>query len=384
MGKVVITDLYDTKILFLFDDEFELQGLKAYSNSDVDSVYIGRIEEINKGLNAAFISVGKKKMVFVPLNEIDKKAAKCGNTIPVQIKTDALKTKLPTATTEICIPGEYSVIHIGGKGVHYSKKISAKDKRLLSSSIEGAGIGGIDTHGIVIRTNSEYLAGADITPLQKEIKSLIKTADRIVQRSNTAKLYTVLYKNDNNIGNEILKLNTDDYSDIITDDKKTYEKLCKIDVLKNKNIKYYSDDAVSLVNLYSLRTHLDRILDKNVYLNCGGSLVIENTEAFTVIDVNSGKLPGRNKDPESYYMKVNREAASEVARQIILRNLSGIILVDFINMSKKENNDKLMQIMSDELAKDKLKAAVIDMTKLGIVEITRKKVDLSLDKIISL
>ena len=121
MGKVVITKLYETHILFLFDNEFELQGLKAYSNSDVDSVYIGRIEEINKGLNAAFISIGNKKMVFVPLDELDKKTAKCGNTLPVQIKADALKTKLPTATASICIPGEYCVIHIGGKGIHYSK-----------------------------------------------------------------------------------------------------------------------------------------------------------------------------------------------------------------------------------------------------------------------
>lgn len=384
MGKVVITELYNTNTLFLFDDDFELQGLKAYSNSDVDSVYIGRIEEINKGLNAAFVSIGKKKMVFVPLNELDKKNTKCGSSIMVQIKTDALKTKLPTATTSICIPGEYSVIHIGGKGIHFSKKISLKDKKSLLSAIEDAGIKGIDHHGIVIRTNSEYLVGSDITPLKKEIKSLLKTADRILQRSDTAKLYTVLYKNDNNIGNEILKLNTEDYTDIITDDKKTYEKLCKIDVLKNKNIKFYSDEAISLVNLYSLRTHFDRVLDKNVYLKCGGSLIIESTEAFTVIDVNSGKLPGRNKDPESYYLKVNREAAIEASRQIILRNLSGIILVDFINMSKKENNDKLMQLLSEELSKDKLKATVIDMTKLGIVEITRKKVDLSLDKIISL
>ncbi len=384
MGKVVITDLYETKILFLFDDEFELQGLKAYSDSDVDSIYVGKIEEINKGLNAAFVSIGKKKMVFVPLDELDKNTAKCGNTIPVQIKTDALKTKLPTATTVICIPGEYSVIHIGGKGVHYSKKISSKDKKALSSALDNANIKGIDSHGIVIRTNSEYLAGNDISPLKNEIRSLLKSADRIVQRSKTAKLYTVLYKNDNNIGNEILKLNTDDYTDIITDDKKTYDKLCKINVLKSKNIRYYSDEAISLINLYSLRTHLDRILDKNVYLKSGGSLVIENTEAFTVIDVNSGRVPGRNKDPESYYLKVNREAAREVSRQIILRNLSGIILVDFINMSKKENNDKLMDLLTDELSKDKLKASVIDMTKLGIVEITRKKVDLSLDKIISL
>ncbi|MCR4787927.1 MAG: ribonuclease E/G [Lachnospiraceae bacterium] len=384
MGKVVITDLYNTHLLFLFDNDFELQGLKAYSNSDVDTVYIGRIDEINKGLNAAFVSVGKKKSVFVPLNEIDKKLQKCGNQIPVQIKTDALKTKLPSATTEICIPGEYCVIHIGGKGIHFSKKISNDDRKLLTASIRDISLKGLEEHGIVIRTNAVYLAGKDITPLKSELKTLIRVANRIRQRSQTAKAFTVLYKNDNNIGNEILKLNTDDYTDIVTDDRKTYEKLSKIDVLKNKNIRLYTDEAVSLVNLYSLRTHLDRILDKNVYLKSGGYLIIESTEAFTVIDVNSGKVPGRNKDPENYYLKVNREAAAEVARQMILRNLSGIILVDFINMSKQKNNDTLMKIMADELAKDKLKPTLVDMTKLGIVEITRKKVDLSLDKIIML
>ena len=384
MGKVVITKLYETHILFLFDNEFELQGLKAYSNSDVDSVYIGRIEEINKGLNAAFISIGNKKMVFVPLDELDKKTAKCGNTLPVQIKADALKTKLPTATASICIPGEYCVIHIGGKGIHYSKKISSKDRSLLSAALSDIEIRGMTNNGIVIRTNAEYLAGKDIVPLTDELKALLKISERIVKKSATARLHTSLYKNDNNIGNEILKLNTDDYEDIITDDKKTYDKLCKIDVLKNKNIKLYSDEAVSLVNLYSLKTHIDRVLDKNVYLKCGGHLVIESTEAFTVIDVNSGKVPGKNKDPENYYYKVNKEAAAEVSRQIILRNLSGIILVDFINMSVNAHNESLLKLLSEELARDKLKASVIDMTKLGIVEITRKKVDLSLDKIISL
>ena len=384
MGKIVITNLYNTDLLFLFDDKFELQGLKAHSKTEVDKVCIGRISEINKGLNAAFVSIGKSRTVFVPLDEISKADKKCGALIPIQIKTDALKTKLPGASTSICIPGEYCVIHIGGKNIHYSKKISAADKKALAEALSKANIPDIEKHGIVIRTNSEYLIGKSISPLIKELKSLVKTAERIMQRSKSAKEYTVLYKTENDIGKEVLKFNTDDYNDIITDNKKVYDKLNKVNILKTKNIKLYTDEAVSLVNLYSLKTHLCRVLDKNVYLKSGGYLVIESTEAFTVIDINSGKLPGKNKDPESYYFKVNCEAAKEVARQIVLRNFSGIILVDFINMSEKIHNEKLMDILAKELLTDKLKASVIDMTKLGIVEITRKKVDLSLDKIITL
>ncbi|MCR4989862.1 MAG: ribonuclease E/G [Lachnospiraceae bacterium] len=384
MGKIVITEIYGKTLLFLFDDQFELKAIRALAFSDVDTVYLGRIDEINKGLNAAFISVMKNKKVYVSLDEITFAGLKCGDSVLVQIKTDALKSKLPTGSLSVCIAGEYSVIHMGGKGIHFSKKLSSAEVNSITDVLEKSGFTGSDDYGIVVRTNASYLEPGQVKTLTNEIDSLLEIVSRIKTKGETSKVHTLIYKDSNKVLHEILKLNTDEFDDIITDDCEIYDNLKEADVLKKKNLKLYADEGVSLSNLYSLKTHLDRALDPKVYLDCGGYLLIENTEAFTVIDVNSGKLPGKNKDRESYYARVNKEAAKEVARQISLRNISGMILVDFINMSKDENNDKLMNMLNDLVSKDKIQTKVIDMTKLGIVEITRKKVDNPLDKIISL
>ena len=119
-------------------------------------------------------------------------------------------------------------------------------------------------------------------------------------------------------------------------------------------------------------------MDKKVYLDCGGYLIIEPTEAMTVIDVNSGKAEGKGKDSREYILKINRQAAVEIARQLKIRNISGMIMVDFISMKADEDNKKIMDILKSEVGKDRVLTNVVDMTPLGIVEITRKKIDIPL------
>lgn len=165
-----------------------------------------------------------------------------------------------------------------------------------------------------------------------------------------------------------------EYSEILTDDPQIYRQLSEGDhpLLKQKSIRFYDDPAISLRLLYSLERGMEEALDTRVWLKCGGYLVIEPTEAMTVIDVNSGKNEAKKAGEDTYY-QVNLEAAEEVARQLRLRNLSGIIIVDFINMAEKERQKELLETLKNLTTGDRQHPRIVDMTPLGLVEITRKK-----------
>ena len=384
MGKIVITNIDENDILFLFDDNHNLINIKVLENTMVNSVYVGKIAEINKGLSACFVSISKDQKVFLSLSEFKDNLPKCGDEIIVQIKTDALKTKLPQGTLDICIPGEFCVIHFEGHGINASKKIEPNIAKQLIEQVKEAKVPGIKAFRTVLRTNCSYLLEEGVEPLVDELNKFISYAEDIKNNGNKKKIYSLLYKDRDSVISAVNDIDFDDYDTIVTDNRNIYDSLQNIESLNNKTIKFHDDEALSLINLYSLRTHLSRALDKKVYLPCGGYLIIEPTEAMTVIDVNSGKSEGKHKETSKYIFKVNKEAAVEIARQLKIRNISGMIMVDFINMSDESSYDELMSLLSFELNKDKIRTRAIDITKLGIVEITRKKVSLPLDKAISL
>ena len=167
-----------------------------------------------------------------------------------------------------------------------------------------------------------------------------------------------------------------DLEEIVTDDTKIYNELQNV----FSNISDYAEkirlyqDNFSLSKLYCIETKLQEALQKKVWLKCGGFLVIEPTEALTVIDVNSGKYEKKG-DAEQYYKKVNEEAAIEIAKQLKLRNISGIIIVDFINMAVESNQKELLELLAQLVSKDTVKTYVIGMTSLGLVEMTRAKAE---------
>ena len=162
----------------------------------------------------------------------------------------------------------------------------------------------------------------------------------------------------------------DEYEEIVTDIDYLFDNL----KIYYKNVRLYDDKSFGLDKLYSLKTALDEALGRNVWLKCGGFLIFDKTEAMTVIDVNSGKFtPAKGTDKESAYMAVNSEAAVEICRQLRLRNISGIIIVDFINLKSDEDKEELLNILRDESSNDTETVMVIDITELGLVELTRKK-----------
>lgn len=194
--------------------------------------------------------------------------------------------------------------------------------------------------------------------------------------------YTVLYKPDNTLGAYIKKtFHHTEINKILTDDEFVYNELKE----KFSNAELYSDTTLSLAKLYSLKTKLKEAADSKVYLKCGGYLIINHTEALTVIDVNSGKnVASKKSDKEENILSINKEAAAEVALQMKLRNITGMVLIDFINMSEEASNEELISAMNDAVAGDYVTVKVIDITPLGIMEITRQKIDKPLNEYINI
>ena len=206
----------------------------------------------------------------------------------------------------------------------------------------------------------------------KEMADFIRVFDTLTEVYRHRTCYSRLYRKEAEILSRIKNIPLDAYDEIVTDEEDVYGLLA--DNIREKPVRLYKDALLPLAKLYSLETHLKEALGKRVWLPCGGYLVIEPTEAMTVIDVNSGKAVGKGKKSKSDYLTVNLEAAGEVARQLRLRNYSGMIMVDFISMEKESDNRILLEKLDRFLREDKVPARLVDMTALGIVEITRKKV----------
>ena len=201
--------------------------------------------------------------------------------------------------------------------------------------------------------------------------SKIPGGEELKERSAHLAKFNYLYRQESRLRDIINKnIKKNEYSEIVTDDHDICELLKKDFGI----VREYTDTAFPLAKLYSLESGISEALSRQVWLKCGGYLVFDHTEAMTVIDVNSGKYtPSRNTDKESAYLTVNMEAAAEICRQLRLRNLSGIIVVDFINLNVKKDQEILLKLLKDESAKDPLPVSVVDITALGLVEITRKK-----------
>lgn len=223
----------------------------------------------------------------------------------------------------------------------------------------------------MIRTNAGKLE--DPAPLLQELALLSGILKSVMDTYRHRTCYTCFYRKESPLISQIRNIAFTDYEEIVTDQREVWELLSE--TFPDRRIRFYEDQLLSLSALYSIDTHLKEALGKKVWLSCGGYLVIEPTEAMVVIDVNSGKTEGKHKNSRDYYLKVNLEAAKEVARQLRIRNYSGMIMVDFINMESDEDNRKLLDTLDGYLRKDKTPTRLVDMTKLGVVEITRKKVN---------
>lgn len=379
MNRLVITR-WRGRILTALLTDGVLQELDLEEETSIlGNIYIGKVKNVVKNLNSAFVDFGKECTGYYSLTENPVSihttphtgALKAGDEIVVQVAKDAVKTKDPVLTANLNFTGKYAVLTAGKPIIGFSAKIADKEwKEALKPQLEALTKGRV---GLIIRTNA-YQADREV--LMREITHLMEEYEKVLADAPFRTCYSLLYQAQAGYIGNLNSCPAGSLEAVVTDDEETYQNLNSY--LKAYQpelsglVHRYSDPLVSLSKLYGLETALEQVCQKRVWLKSGGYLVIEQTEAMVVIDVNTGKYSGKKSQGETI-RKINLEAAEEICRQLRLRNLSGIIMVDFIDMKSEEDKSLLMDTLKRCAMKDPVKTTVIDMTPLNLVELTRKK-----------
>lgn len=340
------------------------------------NIYVGRVENIALGMQAAFVNIGLDKNAFLHFSDLPferqalKKPLKVGEEIPVQI------TKLPggekgvRVSAALSLPGRMAVIMPSASGVSVSKRIEdeAERKRLLKLAKPLVP----ESMGLILRTNAEN-AGED--EIRSDIESLAAVWETIHKRLDHIKAPALLYKTPDAISECIRDLSESDAFEILTADENAYQSAVEgarafMPAALSKIRLHQSD--IPLFTVYSVEKQLSEALSRRVWLKSGGFLIFDKTEALTVIDVNTGKFTGKTSLSETVF-QLNLEAAEEIAHQLRLRDIGGIIVIDFIDMDTRAKKDELVKAFREFLKKDKTHTTVHGLTALGLVEMTRKK-----------
>ncbi len=366
----------EVKVGVLENDELvEFYIESEQYTSPVGNIVKGRITAVREELRGVFVDVGLEIDGFLPLNDYhyftNGKKPQVGEYVLVQITKEPYGTKGSRLTMAISIPGRYIVLMPLVKTVGISKKIKDKEEKSRLSQI----IKKILPHkmGIVLRTSS---SGIDEKIIRKEIQNLYEEWKAIKEKfDRTNNICTLRREQELEI-----KITRDlflpDYSEMIVDSRDSYRKI--VNYLKEKNVNY--KDKITLYTgeedifeHFKINKELEKIFRRKVWLKNGGFIVIDQTEAMHVIDVNSGKYSGK-KDQKNMIMETNLLAAKEIARQIRLRDIGGIIIVDYIDMPDEKSKNQLLKEFKKFLSNDRSKIEIIDITPLGLVELTRKRI----------
>lgn len=327
---------------------------------NVGDIYVGRIDKILPS-NIAFINIGDAKPVFLQINDKAQahnvKGIKCNQEIVVQIIKEAFDEKCAVCTTNISRAGKYCVVVRDNGEIGVSKKITDESTRERLKAI--AEKNAIQGYSVVMRTNC---VNVDESIIEAEIKELTNELSEIENKGKYNKAPAVLYKEVNPL-NKVIRDLAGENCTIIINDKEEFKKLN----VSFQNVEIYGGDIPLFLN-FSIESQIEKLFHRKIWLNSGGYIIIDETEAMTVIDVNSGKSINVKEN-----IKINIEAACEIARQLRLRNLNGMIIIDFINMKNKGDNDKLYTILKNELLKDRIKTNIVGMTELGLMQLTRQK-----------
>ena len=362
----------------------------ADETSQIDgNIYVGRIQNVLPGMELAFVDIGIPKNAVLYRGDVAYDAEdlegpvkdmrieqmiRAGQTIICQVTKNAIGAKGARLTQEVSLPGRFVVLVPNSTTIGISKRLPDGERRRLRKIIDDVKP---ERHGLIVRTAAEGVSADD---LARDVASLSEKWEAIeaeVSRSNQPRL---IYR-DLDLAVRVLReeLN-DDYRAVLIDDEDLYDKVREYVLAVNPEladrIEYYDPavESLPLFERYFVHEQLHRALDRKVFLPSGGSLIIERTEALTVIDVNTGKNVGKNNLEETVFRN-NLEAAEEVARQLRLRDIGGIIVIDFIDMESKANRDAVASALRQALSRDKTRTQVFDISELGLVEMTRKRVN---------
>lgn len=350
--------------------------------SGIGNIIVGRIDQVKKNINSAFVRISEDEKVFLSLQEsVDafytKKVGKGDNPVQgdellVQIEKEAHKTKLAKATASLVLPGRYTVLTTDQKKIFVSSKINDQNLRKRYKAIYRNMI--TDRYGFIIRTNACQVT-EDV--IRQEMVSLSREFDEMLAGIVYKPLYSRLNKPVPNYMKKLRDLSSTDSMKVTLCNETIADKLSEF--IRNQGIRaelnvLKSEEPEDLINAYGIRDKLKKLTQKKVWLKSGATIVIDPTEAMTVIDVNTERSLSR-KNSSDTILKTNLEAADEIMKQIRARNISGIVIVDFIDMKDHRARTQLIRHVDDACRKMPIKTTLHGMTNLGLMEITRKKLE---------
>jgi len=419
MSKEIIVNstLNEVRVAILENgNTAEIYVERAHSKNVAGNIYKGRVIKVLPGIQSAFVDIGLPKAAFLPAadvyvengervsfleNSIDggerdvadielngdeqkeippiEDMLKEGQEIIVQVAKESIGQKGARLTTHLTVPGRYIVLMPGYEHVGVSRKIEddAERERLrkVLKNIKTPNM------GIIART---VTAGHDEEELKADYDYLSRLWSKIRDKMSS-KAPTLIYEDHGLIFRILRDAATAEVSKIIIDNKADFLKVKSFlrEFLPDMHMEVvlYTND-IPLFDYYNIEIEISRILDKKVWLKSGGYIIIDQAEALTVVDVNTGKFVGK-RNFEDTILKTNLEASKEIAWQLKLRNIGGIIIVDFIDMAKEENKQKVLKALENDMKNDRAKASVVNISPLGLVEITRKRVQESLSRVLS-
>ncbi|MGI6173875.1 MAG: Rne/Rng family ribonuclease [Christensenellales bacterium] len=350
------------------------------------NIYVGRVENVLPGMNAAFVDIGQEKNGFLYADDIQidardfegvsielpiQKRLKRGQEIVVQVAKDAVGTKGARLSCNITLPGRLTVLLPSVAYTGVSRRIETESERArlkaLADAICPSGM------GLIFRTAAE---GADEEELRRDVQYLVRLWENISRRGRHIVAPALLHADGDILSRAVRDMFLPDVTRVLIDDEAQAQVLREhakmlSDELADR-IEVYAKD-VPMATLYGIESQVEKALSRKVWLKSGGYLVIDHAEALTAIDVNTGKFTGKT-DLSDTVFRINCEAAEEIARQLRLRDIGGIIVIDFIDMDKAEQRENLLALFAAELKKDRTKTNLVGLTPLGLVEMTRKKV----------
>ena len=391
MQELIVVQKQDIKEISILEDGI----LKEYYKEKEEkkrlegNIYIGKVTDVLIGMQAAFVDIGTEKNAFLHIRDIlPKKSNVTGNKeeelenykikdyikpnqkVLVQVKKDSNNIKGARVSTNIQIAGRFVVILPENDFITVSQKIENEEERnRLISIVES--VKKDKKIGIIIRTAAE---GKEESKIKKDIENTLKELENIQKEflSSDDKVPKIIKKSDTILEKILLDIADNKLEKIYTNSKELQKEIEQI-------LKRLQEDVTikvelveeGLENKYDLNSQIEKISNRKIWLKCGGFITIDKTEALTAIDVNSGKFTGK-ENIEKTALKVNKEASIEIAKQLRLRDIGGIIIIDYIDMNEESSKEEIIELLKENLKTDRAKTQVMEFTKLSLLEITRK------------
>jgi ribonuclease E len=380
---LVHADVRGTQIAVLEDgDIVEHYVTRHDDRSVVGNVYLGRVQNVLPGMEASFVDIGESRNGVLYAGEVGiageegdeipriETVLKPGQPIQVQVTKDPMRAKGARLTALVSIAGRHLVLVPNTKSVGVSRRLSDSERARLRDLAQALRP---EEHGLIVRTAAE---GASNSDLEKDLQRLIETWNEIDQRSKKAKAPALLYSEPELELRVIRDLFNRDINRCVVDDPelesllRDYIRTTTPDL--DDRLEFF-DGELPIFEEFRIAEQIRKSLDRKVWLPSGGHLVIDRTEAMTVIDVNTGKFVGKSSLEETVF-RTNKEAAAEVGRQLRLRDIGGIIVIDFIDMEDAGNREELIREFRRVLDSDRTRTQVFDISPLGLIQMTRKNV----------